>query len=381
MSLPKSRPIRIGVIGAGIIAQSIHIPTLYRGGFRVVQVCDLSPSRADEVSKRYGVKGTTVPEDIVNSPDIDAVLIATPGSHAELTLAALAAGKHVLAEKPLALTLAEVDQIEAAARAADRVIQVGYMKMYDPLTERVRSELAELEGVRLVRVTVAHPDDLPQIQHLRMSPPVRDADTARIERAIAYEDAQSKIAIPGASASLMKFYRDVLNGSVVHELSMLRAVGLPVPTSWAAEAFPTIDEPGSASLLATGAVGDARYVLSWNWLPEYPEYDEELKVLASNGRLEYHLAKPYLLEERSRLRVERHVGTERRDTTYLQTPDTGFLRQLDAFAASINDGAPVLAGLAGVREDLISLQGIAKAIARSNGQDIITEADQASGKG
>jgi hypothetical protein len=61
----------------------------------------------------------------------------------------------------------------------------------------------------------------------------------------------------------------------------------------------------------------------------------------------------------------------------LQTPDTGFLRQLDAFAASINDGAPVLAGLAGVREDIISLQGIAKAIARSAGQEIITEADLA----
>ena len=375
MSRHQGRPIRIGIIGAGIIAQSIHIPTLYRGGFDVVQVCDLSPARTNEVSKRYRVKTTTVPEDIVNSPDVDAVLIATPGSHAELTLATLAAGKHVLAEKPLALTLAEVDRIEAAATAADRVIQVGYMKMHDPLTERVRSEIAALEGIRLIRVTVSHPDDKPQIQHLRMAPPVRDADFARIEQAVAYEDAQSHIAIPGASANLMKFYRDVLNGSVVHELSMLRAVGLSVPTSWTAEAFPTIDDPGSASLLATGAVGDARLVLSWNWLPEYPEYDEELKVMGSNGRLEYHLAKPYLLEERSRLRVERHAGTERRDTTYLETPDTGFLRQLDAFAASIVDGAPVIADLSGVRADLISLQGIAKAIARSNGQDIVTEAD------
>jgi len=376
MSLNQPRPIRIGVIGAGIIAQSIHIPTLYRAGFEIVQVCDLSPARADEVSKRYRIEGTTVPEDVINSPDIDAILIATPGSHAELTFAALAAGKHVLAEKPLALTLGEVNQIEAAAIAAERVIQVGYMKMYDPLTERVRAEVAALEGVRLVRVTVSHPDDLPQIQHLRMVPPTRDADSARIEQAVAYEDAQSRIAIPGASANLMKYYRDVLNGSVVHELSMLRAVGLTAPTSWNAEAFPTIDEPGSASLLATGAVGDARFILSWNWLPDYPEYDEELKILAANGRLEYHLAKPYLLEERSRLRVERHEGTERQDTTYRQTPDTGFLRQLDAFASSINDGAPVIANLAGVREDIVSLQGLAKAIARSNGQHIVTEADQ-----
>lgn len=376
MSRIQPKPIRIGVIGAGIIAQSIHIPTLFRGGFIVNQVCDLSQARVDEVSQRYGVKGTTVPEEIINSSEIDAVLIATPGSHSQLTLAALAAGKHVLAEKPLALTIAEVDQIDEAARAAGRIVQVGYMKMYDPLTERARSELAQMEDIRLVRVTVSHPADLPQIQHLRMAPPTRDADTARIEQAVAYENLQCEIALPGASESLMKFYRDVLNGSVVHELSMLRAVGLSLPTSWNAEAFPTINNPGSASLLATGAVGDARYVISWNWLPEYPEYDEELKVLAANGRLEYHLAKPYLLEERSRLRVERHVGDERRDTTYLQTPDTGFLRQLDAFAASINDGAPVLAGIAGVREDIISLQGIAKAIATSTGLKLLTEADR-----
>ena len=379
--MPHTRPIRIGVIGAGIIAQSIHIPTLYRAGFEVAMVCDLSAARAGEVAKRYGVTATTIPEDVIHSPEIDAVLIATPGSHAELTLEALGAGKHVLAEKPLALTLAEVDRLEAAARAAGRVLQVGYMKMHDPLTERVRSELAELTDVRLVRVTVAHPADLRQIQHLRMASPVRDADIARIEHAIAYETAQTTLAIPGASAGLMTFYRDVLNGSVVHELSMLRAVGLAVPTTWTAEAFPTIDDPGSASLLATGAVGDARYILSWNWLPEYAEYDEELKVLASNGRLEYHLAKPYLLEERSRLRVERQEGTERRETNYLQTPDTGFLRQLDAFAASIIEGAPVLAGLPGVREDLVALQGLAQAIARANGQEIVTEADRLEGAG
>ena len=373
------RPIRIAILGAGIIAQSIHIPTIRRAGLELTTVCDLSPSRVGELIHRLGVRGTVVPEDVFSDPNVDAVLIATPGSHAELTKAALESNKHVLAEKPLALTLFEIDELERLAARVGKVVQVGYMKMYDPLTQRVRAELSDLNNVRLVRVTVSHPDDFPQIQHLRMTPPIRDTDPERIRLANEYENRMSRIALGDASDSLLRYYRDVLNGSVVHELSMLRAVGLPVPTEWVAEAFPTLDGPEPASLLATAKVGDSRYVISWNWLPDYPEYDEELKVLAANGRVEYHLARPYLLEERSRLRVERNTGTERRDTTYVEAFETGFLRQLDAFALAIREGGPVIANLAGVKEDLVSLQALAKAIAMANGSPIITEADRASG--
>lgn len=375
---PLSAPIRIAILGAGIIAQSIHIPTIRRAGFELTNVCDLSPSRVAELVHRLGIRGTTLPEDVFNDPSVDAVLIATPGSHAELTKAALESNKHVLAEKPLALTLSETEQIENLAARVGKVVQVGYMKMYDPLTHRVRAELSALNDVRLVRVTVAHPDDSPQIQHLRITPPVRDADLERIQQANDYEERVSLIALGDAPDGLLRYYRDVLNGSVVHELSMLRAVGLPVPNEWVAEAFPTLDGPDPASLLATAKVGDARFILSWNWLPDYPEYDEELKVLAANGRLEYHLARPYLLEERSRLRVERNAGTERTDTTYVDAFETGFLRQLDAFALAIREGGPVIANLAGVKEDLVSLQALAKAIASTNGTTIVTESDQIS---
>lgn len=375
-TVTNNSPIRIAVIGAGTISQSIHIPTILRAGFELVSVCDLSPSRVAEVAERSGVVGTTSPEQVFADPNVDAVLIATPGSHAQLTKAALAAGKHVLAEKPLALTLAEVDELEKLASAAKRVLQIGYMKMYDPLTERARTQLEGLSDVRLVRITVAHPDDLPQIDHLRMDPPKPDADMNLIAQANAYEYEQSKLALEGAPDEILSYYRNVLNGSVVHELSLLRALGLELPTSWNAEAFPKLGGSAPASLLATASVGDVRYILSWNWLPEYPEYEEELKVFASNGRLEYKLGKPYLLEERSTLRVETHEGLERQNTTYTQTYETGFLRQLDAFAESIQNGAPVVADLAGARRDIVSLQALAQAIARTAGVAVVTESER-----
>jgi predicted dehydrogenase len=354
-------PIRIAILGAGIIAQSIHIPSIQRAGLTLVAVCDLSPSRATEVAGRYGVRAVTDPAEIFADPEIDAVLIATPGSHTELTIAALEAGKHVLAEKPLALNGAEVDRIDAAHKASSRVLQIGYMKMYDPLAVRAAREIAELQGIRLVRVTVSHPADSPQIQHLRLTPPTNDADHTEIARANAYEAEQTEIALPGVSPEFGAYFRNVIHGSVIHETSLLRGLGFELPTEWSAEIFPALSGTEPSSLLAIGTAGDVRFVISWNWLPEYPEYDEEVKVLASNGRVEYHLAKPYVLEERSRLMVQRHDGQERRDTSYTEINETGFLRQLIAFADSIRNGAPVLANLDGVRRDISVLTAIAAA--------------------
>ena len=240
-------PIRIAILGAGIIAQSIHIPSILRAGYQLVTVCDLSPSRAAEVSSRFGVKGVTDPAEVFADPDVDAVLIATPGSHTQLTIAALNAGKHVLAEKPLALNMAEIDSIEAAAKASGKVLQVGYMKMYDPLRERAASAIKELKDVRLIRVTLSHPADGPQIQHLRLKPPAKDADLSVIQAAEDYEAEQTEIAIPGVSPAFGAYYRNVIQGSIIHETSLLRGLGIQMPTEWVAEVFPKLagSEPSS----------------------------------------------------------------------------------------------------------------------------------------
>lgn len=366
-------PLRIGVIGAGTISQSVHLPLLRRAGHKIAMICDLSPSRAAEVGRSFNAPATTAPEEVFASNGVDAVLIATPGSHAVLAEAALRAGKHVLAEKPVALTLAEIDKLETAVNETGRVLQVGYMKMYDPLADRARRELAQLSDVRLVRITVAHPADEPQIAHLRMAPPLPDADPAQIAAAMAYEQAQSIVALPVAPEQVRSYYLSPLSGSVIHELSVLRSLRLPLPQRWHAESFPEIGGDEPACLLATASVGATRYVLSWNWLPEYPEYEEEIAVFAANGRMQYDLAKPYLLEERSRLRVQRNDGLERHDTTYTETPESGFLRQIDAFAAAIREGAPVVADLAGARTDIECLQGIAQAVGASAGYRVEKE--------
>ncbi|MFE4173530.1 Gfo/Idh/MocA family protein [Streptomyces sp. NPDC056909] len=113
-------PLRIGMVGAGKISGA-YLDTLERlDGVTLTAVTDLDPGRAGAVAARVpGVAVSGSVAELVARPDVDAVLNLTiPAAHAEVALAALAAGRHVYGEKPLAATRAEADAVLAAAGAA-----------------------------------------------------------------------------------------------------------------------------------------------------------------------------------------------------------------------------------------------------------------------
>ncbi len=111
--------LRVGICGAGSIIDN-HIEALRRQReAEVVGVSSRTLKSAKRAARRYGVKAFADHQTLLNAPDIDAVIVATPNyQHCELTLAAIAAGKHVMVEKPLAMTLAEGRRMNAAARQA-----------------------------------------------------------------------------------------------------------------------------------------------------------------------------------------------------------------------------------------------------------------------
>ena len=125
--------IRLGVIGAGRIAQTAHLPALVKvPNIQLVAISDPSPILSDGVSARYGIQGFADTEALLAS-DIDAVLIATPDRfHHALGSLALQAGKHVLMEKPLAATREEAADLAALASRNGLKLQTGAMKRHDP---------------------------------------------------------------------------------------------------------------------------------------------------------------------------------------------------------------------------------------------------------
>ncbi|MER5178258.1 Gfo/Idh/MocA family oxidoreductase [Streptomyces sp. NPDC002896] len=126
--------VRVGVIGAGMIGQD-HIRRLTDviTGARVTAVTDIDEARASEVAARVDATALPTGTDLINSPEVDAVLVTSWGpTHAEHVLNAIAAGKPVFCEKPLATTAADCLRIVEAERAhGRRLVQVGFMRRFD----------------------------------------------------------------------------------------------------------------------------------------------------------------------------------------------------------------------------------------------------------
>src|SRR5712664_301306 len=116
----EMRPTGIAIIGCGGITLQNHLPGLALcPEAKVVALCDNDAGTLQKASRQTGINVTTTQyEEIMKRKDVEAVIIATPNfAHAPIALAAIAAGKHVLCEKPLAMSYAEAKQM---ADAADR---------------------------------------------------------------------------------------------------------------------------------------------------------------------------------------------------------------------------------------------------------------------
>jgi myo-inositol 2-dehydrogenase/D-chiro-inositol 1-dehydrogenase len=148
--------LRVGVIGAGAMGAD-HVRTLVTSvpATLVSAVYDRDTARAEAVATATGTAVVTASaEELVASGEVDAVVIASPDvTHTELALAALAAGKPVLCEKPLGVTADEARRVvEAEVRLGRRLLQVGFMRRFDPGFAELRRVVADgLVGeVRLV---------------------------------------------------------------------------------------------------------------------------------------------------------------------------------------------------------------------------------------
>ncbi len=121
-------PIRLGIIGAGSIAQTAHLPVVSRmTDFQLVGICDTDRAKARSVAEHYRMDVVSSDyNEFLERPDIDAVIVATTtDTHHPIGLAALAANKHVLIEKPLARTYKEAVELSNASATIDRVLMVG----------------------------------------------------------------------------------------------------------------------------------------------------------------------------------------------------------------------------------------------------------------
>lgn len=124
--------IRVGIIGCGGIAMShADVISAFASRATLVAVADIQPQRLELFAERYRVRSYGCAEDLLAQPDIDCVLIALPNElHAKVAVQAARAGKHILLEKPMAVTLEECDEIIEAVSASGVILSVGQSYRY-----------------------------------------------------------------------------------------------------------------------------------------------------------------------------------------------------------------------------------------------------------
>ena len=120
--------INVGVIGCGKISQVRHLPEYAdHPDAKIYGLYDLNRVRTEELAKKYDAKAYDSVEDMLADPAIQAVSVCVANhAHAQITVAALKAGKHVLCEKPMATTLAECEEMVAAAKETGKFLMIGH---------------------------------------------------------------------------------------------------------------------------------------------------------------------------------------------------------------------------------------------------------------
>ena len=134
--------IRFGIIGCGRIAPKHAESIVALPDAELVGVCDIVPERAQAFADKYGAAPYTDYRAMLERPDLDVVTIATPsGLHAEIGIAAAGAGKHVMVEKPMAMTLKSADELIAACRAAGVKLAVIHQNRFNKSIKLLRQAL------------------------------------------------------------------------------------------------------------------------------------------------------------------------------------------------------------------------------------------------
>lgn len=147
----------VGFIGAGNFARSVLVPSMKEAGFeRFVSVASASGVSARRLAEKAGFEKVAPDADaVIEDPEVDVVVIATPhDTHADLSVRALEANKHVFCEKPLAITMEELDRVEKALAESEGTLFVGFNRRWSTSIERLKDHLGAARSPLILTYTV-----------------------------------------------------------------------------------------------------------------------------------------------------------------------------------------------------------------------------------
>jgi predicted dehydrogenase len=324
-------PVRLAIVGCGRIAQVAHLPAAEKAqGVELVAVCDPGGEVAGSVARRYGVGAAyTEQRSVWADPSVEAVLVAAPDRfHHQIASGALAAGRHVLVEKPLTATVPEAEDLVGQVDRTGLTLQVGAMKRHDAGVRYARRFIAERLGeVRSFSAWYRIGDLRPGIE-ATLFPPVVAEPAARRRAAAGKADRQ----------------RYLLATHGAHLFDTVRFLAGEVASLAARHRQDGPDHVWQALVTTTaGAVGTVTIAADVPGLPT-----EGIEVLGATGAVRADLHFPFY-----RRAATVHAYADGAVVTPALTDGDAYQRQLEAFARAVRAGGrpdpDVRDGLAAVR--------------------------------
>ena len=133
------RTVNVGVIGVGAMGEN-HVRVYHKmEEANLIAVSDVSERALKKIEKKYGAKGYTEYDDLLNDPDIEVVSVCVPTTfHHDVVMEAIKHKKHVLVEKPIAFTLNEAEEMIAAAKEAGVILATGHVERFNPAVQKAK---------------------------------------------------------------------------------------------------------------------------------------------------------------------------------------------------------------------------------------------------
>lgn len=337
------------VVGCGTVAQTMHIPNVVENpDLDLLALLDPDDTRLGVLGDRYNVPHRFADVDAMLSAvgdELDGVIVCTPmHTHRDSSLPIMAADIPVLIEKPLAMTLADADDIVEAAAASAGVCMVAYMKRYSPAYARAKEAITALDTVDLVTTFDTDPS-FPELLAEVYDEVPADLSQEFIEESQRTRRAKAAEAIGSEDDELIEAY-DFHLEHVCHDVNALRGL------------FGKVERIEHAAFFADGRYGTAmlryedgtRCVLE-SGVGDRKWFEQFIRVDAPDRMIKLEFDNPLIRNDAPRLRIKRGLD-ELEERVLTPSYRESFKLELEHFVDCIRGEADVQTGVAEARADL-----------------------------
>lgn len=323
-----SKKINIGFIGTGEIAQIMHIPYVHNSAnMNVYSLCNTSPKPLELMADRYNVPADRCYEDyrdMLDDPELDAVAICTH-DHYHQVLAAVAAKKHVFVEKPLAFSVRQATEMIQAAKENEVVLQVGYMKPYDPGFQYFLNRFRQIEEISHIRIHnfAGAYSFIPSIYDLCTVRQVDEHTSSSREKA---QNQAIEEEIGTNDQVLKRAYMNMLLGTTHDSVLLREMVGNEITVRYA-------DIASDGQILAILEAQEKRISWESHFITSRMKWDENIYVYSPECELSLHFPSPYLQNAVTQIRInenECETGANK-DCVITASYDESYRRQWQSF--------------------------------------------------